>query len=392
MKQECLPEPNVVYEMLFSLAEYGTPKPGTSKIIDVGTSSFINYVESEILDKFISNGGSTCKFFEGSYGSGKTHLLQLIEDTALSKGFVVCRIDLSHCLSFERWDHITKYILENCCIKQDSRIISKLPDILAEVEDSSHSYKSDFKNLQMQHPCFQNAMLYALNRSKLDENSWIKLRRYLLGEKVTVREMKESGLKRIKKPLATNNAEQVLATVLNSFYHLGFKGTILLFDETDRSWVSTSNHVPKKVKVASNIIRRFIDSCSSGYICGTLAVFAVLPNFINDCALCYPALGERLAFERYVYDNNSWRWPVQPVNVVNSFFTNEDSFQQRVQFLEAISLKFKHLIDYCGGSLVDAEEELYSVGMNALQQFAGENYKRAIIKALAECSIEIIDS
>ncbi|SET02493.1 P-loop protein of unknown function [Methanococcoides vulcani] len=387
-----LPDPDAVYDILFSLSETGDPKPGAASVIDVGSEQFIDYIENEILDNFVSSGGSTCRFFEGSYGSGKTHILQLIEDRALENGFVVCHIDLKHDLSFGEWDQITKHILENCYIKYDNRIIRRFPEILEALEHNEFLHRDDYKEIQLQHACFQNAIQYAISRSLLDDNAWYTLRRYLLGEKVRVYELKEAGLKRVKKSLSKNNAEQVLNTVLNSFYYLGLKGTILLFDETDRSWTSSRKPIPKRVTVAANLIRRFIDSCSSGEIAGTVATFAVLPNFIRDCIDCYPALGQRLEVQWNDATKMSWRSPILPVNAVNSYFLNvENPLNQRELFLEHAINKFKSLVEYCGGNTDDIENDFQTIGRQELQNWAGDEYKRAIIRALTTCAVDRID-
>ncbi len=92
---------------LEKLAEHGTPPPGASPIIDVGTDSFVEFFADEVIDGLIATGGSTCRFFEGAYGSGKTHLLQLLEMRARDRGMAVVRLDLSQALSLADWRLIT---------------------------------------------------------------------------------------------------------------------------------------------------------------------------------------------------------------------------------------------------------------------------------------------
>ena len=45
--------------------------------------------------EIVENGGATFRFVSGTYGSGKTFLLQTIKEYALSKGMVVADTDLS---------------------------------------------------------------------------------------------------------------------------------------------------------------------------------------------------------------------------------------------------------------------------------------------------------
>jgi hypothetical protein len=129
-----LPDPDTLYDVLFTLAQFGDPPEGAAPIIDVGTSEFMDYFDKELLASFIQEGGSTCRLFLGTYGSGKTHILQLIENIALEEGYVVCHIDLKKDLSFEHWDQITKHILENCYMKINGNKVKHFPEILEELE------------------------------------------------------------------------------------------------------------------------------------------------------------------------------------------------------------------------------------------------------------------
>ncbi len=239
-------------------------------------------------------------------------------------------------------------------VVRNGQPIKRFPDILASVENDSAMHPDSLKEIQLSHPSFQNAIQLALHRSKLDTDSWEILRRYLIGERIAVAEFKKHGLKRIKKSITKNNAEKVLNTVLNSIHYLGFKGTIIIFDETDqdRNWLSQRRPVPKRVQVASNLIRRFIDACSMGEIKGTAAIFAVLPNFILDCAECYPALGQRLELFRENGDLISWRWPLLTTNDANEILSKVDnSIMQRQVFLDQASEKFYQIVEYYGGDL-----------------------------------------
>ncbi|WP_373064703.1 BREX system ATP-binding domain-containing protein, partial [Gemmatimonas sp.] len=86
-------------DALEQLAQYGVPSQGAARLLDVGSAEFLRYFERETLDDFVCRGGATCKLFEGAYGSGKTHLLHLLHDLALSKGMAVVKTDLSQALS-----------------------------------------------------------------------------------------------------------------------------------------------------------------------------------------------------------------------------------------------------------------------------------------------------
>jgi hypothetical protein len=389
LKQYKLPDTQTVYNVLFTLAQFGDPPDGAAPIIDVGTSEFMEYFDQEIFSSFLQEGGSTCRFFEGTYGSGKTHILQLIEHLALENGYAVCHIDLKRDLSFERWDQITLHILENSYMKINGDIVKRFPDIIEQL-GRYHSKKIDgFSKLSLHHPCLHRAIIYGLQRSNLNQEEWAVLRRFLLGEKVYVLDLKHAGFRGVKKCLNNRNAEQFLNTFLNSMYYITGKGTVLLLDETDQQWRS-QRPVPLKVQVASNLIRRFIDDCSNGSLKGTLAVFAVLPAFIRDCIECYPALGQRLEVPTMTSD--AWRWPVLHVNQVNvDLLMEEDEVMKRQAFLTHAIDKFEHLVEYCKGNTQHLREEFKEKGNEVLQNCLDDHFKRELIKTFSSLAVKRID-
>jgi len=385
-----LPDPQTVYHYLSPIASNGIPKRESAKIIDVGSDQFIDFFNSEILDNFILDGGSTCRFFEGISGSGKTHLLRLIEDYSLDKGFVVCHTPLYKEQSFDRWDGITRNILENMRIRDNGREIVGFPKILEYFGQTKQLKRTEYRNEKLSHPCFQNAIFYALNRSRLDYQARQLLGIYLSGKKVSVREMKFAGLPRIKKPLSQKNAEQVLNTVLNSIHFLGLKGTILIFDETDNTW-TPKQHVPKKVEVAANMMRRFVDGCTSGEIKGTTAIFGVLPSFMIDCYHCYPALGQRIQNLSGPDIRPGWRWHLSTPTGINSHFIGiNNPIEQHKIFLEKAVERFGYLVKYCGGKTDGLEQELLDEGRKAVQNNVGEHYRRDVIRALSTVCVNRI--
>ncbi|MEX2673372.1 MAG: BREX system ATP-binding domain-containing protein [Phycisphaeraceae bacterium] len=78
-------------------------EPGAAALLEVGTGEYIDHFEQEVFSDIVAQGGSTCRFYEGPYGHGKTHLLELLRERALSVGFGVARIDLSSDLGFHDW-------------------------------------------------------------------------------------------------------------------------------------------------------------------------------------------------------------------------------------------------------------------------------------------------
>jgi hypothetical protein len=372
----------VLRTALEQIATFGTSPSAASHIVDVGTEGYLSYYKKEVIEELIAKGGATCKFIEGAYGSGKTHLLQILREVSFQNGMAVASTDLSRAISLSDWKLITEYILMNIEAKIDGQIIRSLPDILIALGKSGeHRNMEVLKRENL--PCagFKNAIIYALKRDNLNEYTWNLLKQYLLGNKVSTILLRNSGLIGIKGSLTQKNAEYVLKTVLASLYYLGFTGTALLFDENEMTLVNNTNSVSKKNKIAANLMRRMIDGCSNGLMTGTIVVFAVLPVFLENCAMSYPALGQRLQISREGFRKPSWRWPVLPVQAISTASEPED-------FLKQVVERYSQIVKQLGGSIEGLKDRLLEKGQTVLDNNVGSGYKRELVKVLANISLE----
>lgn len=379
MTPESLDRDNII-AALEPVAQNGIPGPGTAHILDIGTDGYLRYFEKEVFEQLLLPGGSTCRFYEGSYGSGKTHLLDLLEDMGMEMGMTVTRIDLSQSQSLADWKLITSDLLENMCIKIDGEIVNSLPEILERL-GSKGVPASAFKNAIFPHAGFHNAMYYALNASSLNDMQLEALRTYLLGGKIGVTKMRGLGLKKVSSPLTEKNSEVILKTVFNGLYALGVKGNVVLFDENEKTLYTDRATPPKKLIIAANVIRRLIDGCASRSFQGTLFAFSVLPNFLEECARVYPALGQRLKVE---YNGSRiWRRPVLPIIDLNTTTESEE-------FLEKAVDKYVDMVKRCGGNIDGLKDSMMIQGNDVISLQSGSGYRRDLMKLLSLLALQKI--
>ena len=293
------------------------------------------------------------------------------------------RTDLSQDLGLDDWRPITRTILSNIEVNFGRGIVRGFPDILDALRAEGRTNAEAFRAKRLPHAGFQSAMLRAVNAAPCPE----PLRRYLLGERVSATDLKRAGITGIKDSLSSRNAEQVLATALGGLFHLGLAGTLVLFDENERTLVSTRPTYPRKLQTASNLIRRLIDGCTTGGLIGTAIVFAVLPSFLDNCALHYPALGQRLALPRGSGVVPSWRWPVLQLDAIVPAQEFED-------FLDGAIERFRVLLTHCGvneTNLSEFTEESCRRGAAVLAEHVGQGYRRPLMKQLASLALERLD-
>jgi len=371
--------PASIREALEKLAENGLPPADSdlAKVFDVGTGPFIEFFENEVLGRIVMPGGATLKFFEGSHGSGKTHITRLLEESAFNKGCAVVRIDLSQGLSLRYWKSITQTVLESISLSIGSEFVTGLPNILEKLRASNSLRLDRFKNSNLAHPGFRTAMLQVLESRNPQANDLLEA--FLLGERVTVRSLKSVGIRGVKNPLTEQNAEQVLKTVLGGIHLIGIPGTLIIFDENEATFDFTGRK-GAWVQTSANKLRRLIDACFTEGLVGTAVVFAVLPGFLERCNTAYPALGERLRMDRSGTFPSSWRWPVLSVDDVGNMVSPENFLQEEIKIMI-------HLVECLSGDSNGLENQMIDQGSMILQNNAGSGYKREIMKSLAASAI-----
>ncbi len=223
-------------------------------------------------------------------------------------------------------------------------------------------------------------MLLALHPENLDPDGASLLARYLEGKPISAGKLQRAGIRGVKNPLSRRNAEHALNTALMTLYALGVPGTLIAFDETERSLVSRSMHPSTRVLTAANLVRRMIDACPTGRVFGALVVFAVLPDFIERSARVYPALGQRLR-TRVTEGQASWRSPVLSIDDVSLHGTQED-------FLCAAASRFGMIPhDLTPDRRRNLSKELLTAGQEVLAEHAGAGYRRPLVKRLASITL-----
>jgi hypothetical protein len=89
---------------------------------------------------------------------------------------------------------------------------------------------------------------------------------------------------------AESNAFGMLRSLLQTVVHLGQPGTVLLFDEMDR----TLSLGRRRTRELGDNLRQIIDLCSLSELPATMFLYAVPPEFLTQVVPEYPALQQRL--------------------------------------------------------------------------------------------------
>ena len=290
----------------------------------------------------------------------------------------VTRIELSADLMLYSWDAVVRYVLENISIDVNGERVRGITRVLQAIGLSGKADLNRLRSTTLPHTGFRNAMVYAVSNGSVG----MHLARFLQGQRVGIKMLESESVYRVKEPLTRSNAEFVLQTITGGLFALGVPGTMLLFDETERTFQSATYTQRARAYSTANLMRRMIDSATTDRLIGTIAVFAVLPDFIVDAGSTYAALGQRLD-RSYEFAPPVWRQPVLQISEVSST-------PDPVDFLTLLVDRFVDLIDRAGGSSADIRERLTAYGGEVLQQQAGSGYRRDLLKRLAMTSLRFL--
>lgn len=193
-----------------------------------------------MLDAVKEHQVSSFKLLEGTYGSGKSMLLSIFEQEAITQGFVVARFSLNTQNNFSKPELIYRDVMNHLKISLEG--FSEFEEIfenwLKETRSDGNTSKASkkifnvIKELQSYHPSFANVLLIYI-RAKI--NNDIELARlaasFIKGDYNIPYEQKRKL--NIKGSIDRNNAFDILRGFSKLVQLLGFSGLVILIDELE---------------------------------------------------------------------------------------------------------------------------------------------------------------
>jgi hypothetical protein len=286
-------------DALRQLAANGTiSNPEVACEISVGLDGFSELWTDEILP-FIAGGGSELRFVEGANGRGKTHMLRVLSKLSEERGFLTCYTSCgADSEPFESLETTYRVIAQNLRWSNGGNPVVGLHRILETVDReqlatirSSRHVVAPVRNLCRAYQCL-------LNDDTVSPATIMDLRELMIGNKthrVVFRELfrRTPNLPRPISGLGKRNAGQWLRSLLSIPRELGFKGLIVLFDETgsDLHWAKAPQ---RKRQTHMANLRNLIDHMAVGDLPGCGIVYGVTHNLLELAQEDYPALAQRI--------------------------------------------------------------------------------------------------
>ena len=291
-------------KLLAHLAETGTPPDDGESVLRVsaGLSDSLRRFREETLP-FVASGGGDLQFVFGSYGRGKTHYLKALSQWARQEGFVTSYVNCQESESpFKSLVETYRAIADNMTPPGQLELGSTTG--ITTVVEAKYVNKplteqrALIERLKVNRaivPEFRN-VVRAYVGSLRDEADLAEQLKALLTAAPTYPVtlgglyQKYRGLPKPLGKLGRRNAAAWLRALLSLPHALGYRGLLVLFDETETALRSAGR--TRQLHLAH--IRTFIDHMATGAFRGCAVYYAVAEEFMELASTELEALGQRI--------------------------------------------------------------------------------------------------
>lgn len=270
-------EKQLAKQIIFSLRQGVAPMEGVLRF-SVGRESILKLIQQDL--NFVRNGNSRLRLVNGIYGSGKTHILKIIQEYAYMKNFATSFITLTarECPMYNLgvvYEHIVKgirvskfrqapalqYILDEWFLRIKSIGLAEEEKILQELK----KLNLDFK------------IALTKYRDEANRNNWREIElvlRWLQGDIKTKREARSLG---VKNYASEDTALDMLGNITLMLCFLGYNGLVILLDEMEA--IPSLSRIVQRKQAYENLKK--IMNCSSRTP-NSYFIYATTPYFFNE--------------------------------------------------------------------------------------------------------------
>ena len=291
-----------------NLGSSGTPPARGVQHFNVGNRSLLDALDEYYFSSYLQDGGGAYKIVVGEYGSGKSHFLYCLQDLAWSRGFAVAKVDLSPVETpYNDQRLVYAAVARNLIWHEEGEEISDEKGLTRFLEGALARFVDALTLETLNHPNY-TALVDTLEAAAIDSLAYKRailgyfdalirghetrldsLTRWLMGEATSPDDTKVLRGIGVTEKITRPNAFRMLRSLVQTIRTLSYNGLVLLFDEVDRM----ASIGGKAERLATDNLREVIDRTRDD-LPGSMFVYAVPPQFINDTVPRYPALQQRV--------------------------------------------------------------------------------------------------
>lgn len=310
--------PVEIERIYIRMAENGTAPDIGCALFGVGFSDVFEILEREYLERTFRLTASSEKFLVGAYGSGKTHFLRHFSEISRRRTCVTSEVQLNKSIDFTRYLAVFQEIAKNLRpprgqekgIKSLLRAAAgRLARVLAKKfghdpnGDVAFLVRSWCKNLDpdsFESPSYARALRLALEAVvDRNEDSLDGLARWLSGNFNDRPLCRQYDLAYVEKADQSRQASQALLTLGQFIRRVGFRGTVIAFDEAEQGLDVDRRRFDRILSLLQSSINDVAD-LQGGAL---LLMWAFTPELL-DRFNEFPALQQRIFSSTPFFANN----------------------------------------------------------------------------------------
>jgi hypothetical protein len=302
--------------MLARMGENGKPPELGISRVNVGNESYLQIIDRHYVAELLgSDGGSSFKLVQGTYGAGKTHFLYCVRDLVGRREFLSSFVTLSprEC-PLDKPLNVYRAVARHLELpgRDDGDRVRGVDDVLHHLvsdrleNEGAAEVKAWIDKTLARAPIdghsFRSAVVGYLHAvCDGDRTGERTLGAWLRGDDVPAGQARKQGVFEVP---GNDNGFVMLRSLVQVIARLGFAGVALLFDEAERR-LSLGSPTLKSTREAMDHLRELVDLCGRSELPRTLILYAVTPAFIDRMLPEYPALQQRFGDPvQYMSDHN----------------------------------------------------------------------------------------
>jgi len=272
------PEEKQLAERIISSLRQGVvPTKGVLRF-SVGRESILKLIQQDL--NLVRNGNSRLRLLNGIYGSGKTHILKILQEYAYSRHFATSFITLTarECPMYDLsivYEHIVKgirvskfrqapalqHILEEWFLRIRSLGLTEEERIFKELRKLSLNFK-----IALTKYCYE-----------ANKNNWRGVELVLRWLQGNIKTKREAGYLGIKNYASEETALEMLGNIIRMLCFLGYNGLVILLDEMEA--IPSLSRIRRRKQAYDNLER--LMGCSTKTP-NSYFVYATTPYFFSE--------------------------------------------------------------------------------------------------------------
>ncbi|ADQ41172.1 hypothetical protein Calkr_1681 [Caldicellulosiruptor acetigenus I77R1B] len=376
---------------LYTMAQHGTAPAEGCKYFGVGYENVFEAIKQKYFYEQFGRNICAQKFVVGPYGSGKTHFLRHLMEIARDENCVTSEIALNRDIDFSDKLLIYSEVVRN--IKAPLQQNEGLSEFLRYTLDSmirdtknpqylKERFSRDINDSRFKSREFGKMIKLALVSYLNNDISTFDLCcDYLLGNISDNKLCRELGIPKVTKSAQNKRAEDMLFSLFQFVYYIGYRGIIVGFDEAEQSF----NVDRKKLAKIFSTLRSLMDAVVNLKDASALIVYA-MTNDVYEEMNKYPALQQRLSnpYDRDFFSGNV----LAPVIDLTRLDSVDLSKKIAMKISDVFYETFKDQINISKDEILRMADEISS---EIIKRGVSSSNKREITKAVCTYLLGILE-